>query len=659
MSYTSENIRVLEGLAPVRQVPAMYIGSTNTDGLHHCLQEVVDNSLDEHLAGHCDKILVELSDNYAKIADNGRGIPVDIHPTTGVSTVETVLTRLHAGGKFFGNGKTGYKVSSGLHGVGVSVVNALSSSLEVVVRREEGIFKQEFECGTPLYPLKQIDTKSNRTGTQITFTPDNTIFETTEFQYDTVKGRLKEIAYLNSKLTFILVDQRIGTKEEIHFDNGIKQLVEDSLTTEEKLHEVCEFYIQSQMYDCKVALVWTNAIDEVVWSYVNNINTRNGGTHVTAVKTAVTKALMDFNSVTKTIKEDVNILGEDLRTGLRIIITLLHQNPQFEGQTKQKLNNTDVRTSLKDLFYAEIIKYFTDNMDIAKEVLQKAYTLASIRQSANKKKELASVRNRIDSTVLLPGRLTSCSSKDPEKCELFIVEGLSAAGSACKERDNKYQSILALKGKVINAYKVDEKALLKNQELSSLLVALGIGTSFDLTKLRYNKIIILTDADHDGEHIKALLLIYFVTHLRQLIDEGKIYIAQPPLYRIIYKKVPHYLKADSDLQEFRSKLTEKEKESCLITRMKGLGEMNADELYNTTMDYNNRQLLQVTTDGVEDIINSTLEKWSGVDTEKRREHILRTITQDIDDRSVNDIVSVDIEEEQELKLENVEIIGGK
>lgn len=639
MTYTSEDITVLEGLAPVRQVPAMYIGSTDSQGLHHCLQEVIDNSLDEHLAGHCDKISVILWNKSVVVQDNGRGIPVDIHPSTGVSTVETVLTKLHAGGKFFGNGKSGYKVSSGLHGVGISVVNALSSYLRVTVgKKGDGVYEQAFSKGSPLYSLEKKTNQCESSGTSIEFTPDPTIFETTKFQSDTIKYRLRELAYLNPELIFSFADRSVDKNaqfETIQFKDGIKQLIEDSLDKEEKLHPITEFHIKDELFECKVALVWTNTLEELVWSYVNNINTRSGGTHVTGVKTGLTKALMEFNSVTKTVKEDLQLLGEDLRAGLRMVISVLHENPQFEGQTKHKLNNSDLRVLLKDRIYEELIKYFADNMELPQEVLQKAYQLASIRQNASKKKELATVRSKIDNTVLLPGRLTSCSGKDPEKCELFIVEGLSAAGSASKQRDSKFQSVLALKGKVINAYRVEDKALFKNQELSSLLVALGIGTALDYSRLKYNKIIILTDADHDGEHIKALLLIYFITRLPEIVRQGYLYIAQPPLYRLIHKKQAIYLKDDKELQKFLTKLSEKERQQLVTTRMKGLGEMNSDELYTTTMDPAQRELLQVSLDTAAEYTLSILEKWSGADSSERKAHILQAIEEVQQDEVVN------------------------
>ncbi len=547
--YSAEMIKVLKGLEAVRKRPGMYIGDTSVKGLHHLIYEVVDNAIDEAMAGYCDKIEVVLTkEGSARISDNGRGIPVDIHPTEKIPAATVVLTVLHAGGKF--GGESAYKVSGGLHGVGVSVVNALSKKLIMTIKREGKIWRQEFERGVPITDLVVIG-ETNRTGTTIEFWPDDEIFETTEFRYDILAKRFKELAYLNPNITIVFKDERIGKKEVYHFEGGLRQFVED-LNTKEPITKPIEIHDKVEDVEVDIALLYNTGYDEKVLSFVNNIRTPEGGTHESGFRAGLTRAISNYIAQNASAKEkNVKITGEDVREGLVAVVSVKVPEPQFEGQTKGKLGSSYVRPIVQKLTYDRLTKYFEENPIDAKAIMQKVLAAARGREAAKKAREL--VRRKDSMSVgTLPGKLADCQSKDPAISELFLVEGDSAGGSAKQGRDRVFQAILPLKGKILNVEKARLDKILKSEEIKNIITALGcgIGEEFDESRLRYHKIIIMTDADVDGSHIQTLLLTFFFRFLFPVVQKGYLYMAQPPLYRYKKGKKEVYLKDDAELNRF-------------------------------------------------------------------------------------------------------------
>ncbi|SHK03945.1 DNA topoisomerase (ATP-hydrolyzing) subunit B [Tepidibacter formicigenes] len=590
--YGASQIQVLEGLEPVRKRPGMYIGSTGPRGLHHLVYEVVDNSIDEALAGYCSEIYVSLEDNGSVfIADNGRGIPVEKHPQTGKSTVETVLTVLHAGGKF---GAGGYKVSGGLHGVGISVVNALSEWVEVIVKRDGKIHNQKYERGNPITELSVIG-DTEETGTTVIFKPDSTIFEEIEFKYETLEHRLRELAFLNKGIKIILEDKRQDKekKKEFHYNGGLIEFVKHLNKTRNIIHEdVVYFEKKVDEYVVEISMQYTDGYTENIYSFANNINTHEGGSHLSGFKTALTRTLNDYSRKNKFLKEkDINLSGEDIREGLTAIISVKIPEPQFEGQTKTKLGNTEVRGIVESVTVNEFGAFLEENPTSARIIVDKALRAQRAREAAKKARELTRRKNVLESTSL-PGKLADCSEKDPAKSEVFLVEGDSAGGSAKQGRDRATQAILPLRGKILNVEKSRLDKILNSEEIRNMITAFGcgVGDEFDSEKLRYHKIVIMTDADVDGAHIRTLLLTFFFRYMRPLIDNGYVYIAQPPLYKIKKGKQEVYAYSDKELNKI---LDEMGRGSIDIQRYKGLGEMNAEQLWETTMDPETRTLLQV------------------------------------------------------------------
>ncbi len=615
--YDAEEIQVLEGLEAVRKRPGMYIGSTSSRGLHHLVYEVVDNSIDEAMANFCDYIEVVVhDDNTVSVIDNGRGIPVETHPKTGLSTVETVLTILHAGGKFGGGG---YKVSGGLHGVGVTVVNALSEWLEVEVKRNGNIYRQKFRQGQTVSPLEIVGT-SESTGTRITFKPDPTIFEEVTFSTDILKQRLRELAFLNKGLKITLRDERIGYKEVFQYEGGITDFVRYVNKNKEPLHDkIIYFEGEKDNVQIEIAIQYTEVYVENLFSYVNNIHTIDGGTHEAGFKSALTRVVNDYAKKYNYFKNGIaSLAGEDIREGMTAIINAKVPEPQFEGQTKTKLGNSEVRGIVDWVVSEGIGTFLEENPQEAKKIIEKAILSSRARDAARKARELTRRKSALESSSL-PGKLADCSERDPALSELFIVEGDSAGGSAKQGRDRKFQAILPLRGKILNVEKARMDKILGNEEIRSLITALGtgIGDDFDLSKARYHKIIIMTDADVDGAHIRTLLLTFFYRHMRNLIENGYVYIAQPPLFKIKKGKNQQYAYSDRELEEQLEAIGRK---GVSIQRYKGLGEMNATQLWETTMDPETRTIMQVNLeDAIEaDAIFSTL---MGDKVEPRREFI--------------------------------------
>lgn len=591
--YDASHIQVLEGLEAVRKRPSMYIGSTDSRGLHHLVYEVVDNSIDEALAGFCTKVNVTINqDGSVTVLDNGRGIPVDLHPFHKKSALEVVMTVLHAGGKF---DKNTYKVSGGLHGVGVSVVNGLSEWLEVEVSRNGKRYSQRYTRGKPIDNVKEIGT-SETTGTKTTFKPDTEIFETIDFDYDILSNRLRELAYLNRGLTIILNDLRSpeGHIEEFYFEGGIVEFVKYLNSKKQPLHAPIYFERQRNDMVVEIAMQYTNSYTENVHSFANNINTHEGGTHIIGFKTALTRVANDYIKANKLSKEDIKLTGDDVREGLTAIISVKLMEPQFEGQTKTRLGNSDVKGIVDSLVTDGLAEYFEENPKVANVILEKALLAQKAREAAKKARELTRRKNALEVSTL-PGKLADCSEKDPSVCEIYVVEGDSAGGSAKQGRDRSFQAILPLRGKILNVEKARLAKILKNNEVVSLITAIGTGVSedCDLENARYHKVIIMTDADVDGAHIRTLLLTLFFRYMRPLIDAGYVYIAQPPLYRIKKGKAEYYVYSDRELAERTKELGEK---GLAIQRYKGLGEMNPEQLWETTMNPESRTLLQVTLD---------------------------------------------------------------
>lgn len=588
--YDANQIQILEGLEAVRLRPGMYIGSTSERGLHHLVYEVVDNSIDEALAGFCTEINVTIeSDNSITVADNGRGIPVDMHES-GKPAVEVVLTVLHAGGKFGGEG---YKVSGGLHGVGVSVVNALSKSMEVEVKRDGKIYQIKFSRGNTVEPLKVIGTAED-TGTCVHFVPDDEIFTVTNFNYDTLKYRLRELAFLNSGITITLTDKRPdGINHVFHFEGGIREFVEYLNRKKVKINPT-PIYFNGKRDDAvvEIALQYNDSYQENIFSYVNNINTEEGGTHLVGFRNALTRVANDFARKLNLLKNaDSTLSGEDIREGLTGVISVKLHNPQFEGQTKTKLGNAEIRSLVSAVTVEGLSEFFGENPAVTKQILEKAVMAARAREAARKARELTRRKNALEVSSL-PGKLADCSIKDPEKAEIYIVEGDSAGGSAKQGRDRRFQAILPLRGKILNVEKARLDKIFANAEIRTMITAFGTGISddFDLAKRRYDKIIIMTDADVDGAHIRTLLLTFFYRYMKPLIEHGHVYIAQPPLYQVRKGKNHWYTYSDDALAK---KLDEIGRDGVTVQRYKGLGEMNPEQLWETTMDPAARTMLRV------------------------------------------------------------------
>ncbi|KIQ95422.1 DNA gyrase subunit B [Anoxybacillus thermarum] len=618
--YDESQIQVLEGLEAVRKRPGMYIGSTGPKGLHHLVWEIVDNSIDEALAGFCTEINVIVEeDNSITVIDNGRGIPVGIHEKMGRPAVEVIMTVLHAGGKFGGGG---YKVSGGLHGVGASVVNALSEELEVYVHRDGKIHYQKYTRGVPCSDL-QVVGETDRTGTTIHFKPDPEIFvETTEYDYDTLAHRLRELAFLNKGIRITLEDRR-GEKRrnEYYYEGGISSYVKHLNRTKETLHEE-PIYVEGEKdgIQVEIALQYNDGYTSNIYSFANNIHTHEGGTHELGFKTALTRIINDYGRKNNMFKEqDANLTGEDVREGLTAIISVKHPSPQFEGQTKTKLGNSDARTATESIFAEQFEKFLLENPSVAKKIVEKGILASRARLAAKRARELTRRKNALEVSSL-PGKLADCSSKDPSLCELYVVEGDSAGGSAKQGRDRHFQAILPLRGKIINVEKSRLDKILSNNEVRAIITALGtgIGEEFDITKARYHKIIIMTDADVDGAHIRTLLLTFFYRYMREVIEQGYVYIAQPPLYKIQQGKRIEYAYSDRQLEEILGRLPEQPKP--IIQRYKGLGEMNPEQLWETTMNPETRTLLKVSLqDAME--ADETFEILMGDKVEPRRQFI--------------------------------------
>ncbi|MCL6557299.1 MAG: DNA topoisomerase (ATP-hydrolyzing) subunit B [Firmicutes bacterium] len=588
--YGAEEIQVLEGLEAVRRRPGMYVGSTGLRGLHHLVYEVVDNSIDEAMAGFCDRIEVIINeDNSVTVIDNGRGIPVDIHPKVGRPAVEVALTMLHAGGKFGGGG---YKVSGGLHGVGVSVVNALSEWLEVEVRRDGNIYHQKYSRGVPVTDLK-ITGKSKGTGTKVSFKPDPEIFEELVFSQDTLAQRLRELSYLNKGIKIILRDKRTGQELTYQHDGGIQDFVKHLNKNKTPLHKPIYFNKQRDDVLVEISLQYTDAYVENILSYANNINTVDGGTHEAGFKAALTRVLNDYGRKYNLLKNGTgNLSGEDIREGLTAVISVKVPEPQFEGQTKTKLGNSEVRSIVDSVVGDGLSTFLEENPSVAKRILEKAITASRAREAARKARELTRRKSALESSTL-PGKLADCSDRDPSISEIYLVEGDSAGGSAKQGRDRRFQAILPLRGKILNVEKARLDKILANEEIRAMITALGtgIGEDFDISKARYHKIIIMTDADVDGSHIRTLLLTFFYRYMRQLIEHGYIFIAMPPLYRVKKGKSDKYVYNDGELEQLLNKTG---REGVTIQRYKGLGEMDATQLWDTTMDPETRTVMQVT-----------------------------------------------------------------
>lgn len=594
LSYDQGAIQVLEGLDPVRKRPGMYIGSTDERGLHHLVTEVVDNSIDEALAGYCDKIIVSIEkDGSCKVVDNGRGIPTGIIPKEGKSAVEVVLTKLHAGGKF---GGSGYKISGGLHGVGVSCVNALSEWLEATVYQNGKIYKQIFNRGIAQRPLQEVGT-TDRTGTTIQFYPDPEIFETLDFNYDTMKIRLRELAYLNRGLTIQLIDRREepARDETFHYEGGIVQFVESLNKNKETVFpEVIYFDESYENGEVEIAMQYNDSYSETIFAFANNINTEEGGTHLEGFRNSLTKIINDYGKNNNILKGDEKLSGDDVREGLTAVISVKLTNPQFEGQTKTKLGNSEMRTVVAKAMTEGLGSYLEEHPKEAKDLIMKCVLAQKAREAARNARDLARRKSALESTTL-PGKLADCSDKDPSLCEIYLVEGDSAGGSAKMGRDRRFQAILPLRGKILNVEKARLHKVLENEEIKTMITAFGAGIKedFDESKLRYNRIICMTDADVDGSHIRILMLTFFFRFMRPLIENGHVYIAQPPLYKVTKGKTIKYCYSDDELNEYLDSVGRKGNE---IQRYKGLGEMDPEQLWETTMDPKSRTLLRVNMD---------------------------------------------------------------
>jgi DNA gyrase subunit B len=610
--YSAKNINVLKGLEAVRKRPAMYIGDVSSRGLHHLINEVVDNSIDEALGGYNDRVIVTLQkDGSVSVEDRGRGIPVDMHPVEKRSALEVVMTVLHAGGKF---DKDSYKVSGGLHGVGVSVVNALSEKLTAEVRRDNKIYFQEYHKGIPTDKVKQTGTyKGEQTGTTITFKPDTEIFKATKFNFETVAERMRELAYLNKEVTMILKDENDGQEETYRFKGGLIDFVKYLDEQRTAMHKPVYIEGEKENTPVEISFEYSDSYSENVHSYVNNINTIEGGTHLVGFRTALTRTLNNYAYKNGLIKENnkITLTGDDFREGLTAVISVKVMEPQFEGQTKTKLGNSEVKSVVETIVGEKLSEYLEENPSIGKKIIDKCMRAAEAREASRKARDLVRRKNALDS-MHLPGKLADCSINDPEHCEIYIVEGDSAGGSAKQGRDRRFQAILPIKGKILNVEKAKLNKILENQEIQAMIAALGagIGEEFNSEKSRYGKIILMTDADVDGSHIRTLLLTFFYRHMKELITSGKIYIAQPPLYKVKKGKEEHYAFDDEErdkiLKQFKKDMKVKagieddsdvdeegQPKGVSISRYKGLGEMNPEQLWSTTMNPETRTVLQV------------------------------------------------------------------
>ena len=624
--YGAEQIQVLEGLEAVRKRPGMYIGSTSVRGLHHMVYEIVDNCVDEALAGYCTEINIVIEPgNIMSVEDNGRGIPLEIHPKTHISTAETVYTVLHAGGKF--GGDSGYKVSGGLHGVGASVVNALSNWVEVTIQRDGGIYQMKFEKGKTVKKLEKIG-NSKKTGTKVRFLADDTIFETQEFDYDVLETRFREMAFLTKGLKITFEDKRNPEKQkkvEFCFEGGLKSFVEFLNKNKECLHKDPIYIEKDGEVPVEIAMQYTTSYSENIYTFVNNINTIEGGTHLEGFKRALTKVFNDYARSHNLLKDkDANLQGEDIREGITAVVSVKVKEPQFEGQTKTKLGNSEVSGIVQSMVNEALATFLEENPNVAKAILEKCVSAARAREAARKARELVRRKSALETTTL-PGKLADCSSKNAEECEVYIVEGDSAGGSAKQGRDRKFQAILPLWGKMLNVEKARADKIYGNDKLNPVIVAVGagIGKDFDITKIRYGKVIIMADADVDGAHIRTLMLTFFFRYMRPLIENGNVYLAQPPLYKLAKKGMEDiYCYTDEGLDKAFAELEAKgiARESLSLQRYKGLGEMNPEQLWETTMNPEKRTLIQVTMD---DAIKAdeTFTLLMGDEVEPRRDFI--------------------------------------
>ncbi len=600
--YGAEQIQVLEGLEAVRKRPGMYIGSTSIRGLHHMAYEIVDNCVDEALAGYCTEINIIIEPgNIMSVEDNGRGIPVEIHPKTKISTAETVYTVLHAGGKF--GGDSGYKVSGGLHGVGASVVNALSKWVEVTIQRDGGMYQMYFEKGKTVRKLERIG-DSDKTGTKVRFLADDTIFETQEFDYEVLETRFREMAFLTKGLRIKFEDQRDSEnikKADFCFEGGLRSFVEFLNKNKECLHKEPIYIEKDGEVPVEIAMQYTTSYSENIYTFVNNINTIEGGTHLEGFKRALTKVFNDYARSHNLLKDkDSNLQGEDIREGITAVISIKVKEPQFEGQTKTKLGNSEVAGIVQSMVNDALSTFLEENPNVAKAILEKCVSAARAREAARKARELVRRKSALETTTL-PGKLADCSSKNAEECEVYIVEGDSAGGSAKQGRDRRFQAILPLWGKMLNVEKARADKIYGNDKLNPVIIAVGagIGKDFDITKIRYGKVIIMADADVDGAHIRTLMLTFFFRYMRPLIENGNVYLAQPPLYKLAKKGMEDiYCYTDEGLDKAFAELEKKgiARESLSLQRYKGLGEMNPEQLWETTMNPEKRTLIQVTMD---------------------------------------------------------------
>lgn len=623
--YGAEQIQVLEGLEAVRKRPGMYIGSTSVRGLHHMVYEIVDNCVDEALAGYCTEIKIAIEPgNIISVEDNGRGIPVEIHPKTHISTAETVYTVLHAGGKF--GGDSGYKVSGGLHGVGASVVNALSTWTEVTIKRDGGLYQMYFEKGKTVKKLEKIgDAKG--TGTKVRFLADNTIFESLDYDYETLEKRFREMAFLTKGLKITIEDKREETpkKAEFCFEGGLISFVEFLNKNKEKLHKTPIYIEKNGEIPVEIAIQYTSSYSENIYTFVNNINTIEGGTHLEGFKRSLTKVFNDYARSHNILKEkDNNLQGEDIREGITAVVSVKVKEPQFEGQTKTKLGNSEVTGVVQSMVNEALSTFLEENPNVAKAILEKCISASRAREAARKARELVRKKNSLE-TSTLPGKLADCSSKNADECEVYIVEGDSAGGSAKQGRDRKFQAILPLWGKMLNVEKARADKIYGNDKLNPVILAVGagIGADFDITKIRYGKVIIMADADVDGAHIRTLLLTFFFRYMRPLIENGNVYLAQPPLYKLSKRGMSDiYCYTDEDLDKAYKELEEKgiSRDQLGLQRYKGLGEMNPEQLWDTTMNPETRILVKVT---MEDAIKADeiFTLLMGDEVEPRREFI--------------------------------------
>ncbi|MGE5412317.1 MAG: DNA topoisomerase (ATP-hydrolyzing) subunit B [Clostridiales bacterium] len=639
-NYTAKNINVLKGLEAVRKRPAMYIGDVGSRGFHHLVNEVVDNSIDEALAGYADAIIVTINkDESVTVEDNGRGIPVDLHPEEKKSALEIVMTVLHAGGKF---DKNTYKVSGGLHGVGVSVVNALSEWVKVEVKRDGSIYQQEYKRGVPQYDVKIVGkTKKDETGTKTTFFPDREIFKTGKFKFDTLAERMRELAYLNKNISIKMKDDREGGEEiTYHYKGGLIEFVQYLDEAREPMHKPVYVEGEKENTPVEVAFQYSDTYSENIFSYVNNINTHEGGTHLVGFKTALTRTLNNYASKNGLVKEGskITLSGDDFREGLTAVISVKVAEPQFEGQTKTKLGNGEVKSVVESIVGEKLAEYLEENPSVGKKIIEKCLRAAEAREAARKARDLVRRKNALDS-MHLPGKLADCSINEPEHCEMYIVEGDSAGGSAKQGRDRRFQAILPLRGKILNVEKAKLNKILENNEIKAMIAAIGagIGVNFNSEKARYGKIIIMTDADVDGSHIRTLLLTFFYRYMKELLTEGKVYIAQPPLYKIKKGKEELYAYDDEErdniLKRFKVNVqdatiaqdgselqTDGSPKGVLISRYKGLGEMNPEQLWATTMNPETRTILQVNLESAA-AADKIFETLMGDAVEPRREFI--------------------------------------